>query len=307
MRTTGATLLTVTLALGSTIACGGGTPPPAAGTAMPMPPAADAKRYIVVGQILAVDPEKHTISIKHQDIVGYMPAMTMTFPVATTALMTDRVPGETITAVLAVDANGGRLVEITHTGNEPLPDRSNLASLAQGVLEPGAEAPDSALIDQDNKRRAFSEWGGQPTLLTFIYTRCPLPNFCPLMDRNFAAIQRAASADPALAGKFKLVSVTFDPEFDTPAVLKAHGQALGADPAVWTFLTGDRLTIERFAAKFGVGVVRDADTPNEVTHNLRTVLIGADRKIYNIYPGSDWSTTTVLNDLRAAISRAAAK
>jgi len=274
---------------------------------MAMPLAADAKRYVVVGQILVVSPDKQTISIKHQDIVGYMPAMTMTFPVATSDLMKDRVPGETITAVLAVDANGGRLVEITHTGNEPLPDRSNMASLAEGVLEPGAEAPDSGLIDQNDKRRAFSEWGGTPTLLTFIYTRCPLPNFCPLMDRNFATIQRVAGQDPALAGKFKLVSVTFDPEFDTPAVLKAHGATLGADPEVWTFLTGDRLTIERFAAKFGVGVVRDADTPNEVVHNLRTVLIGADRKIIKIYPGSDWSTATVIDDLRAAVSHAAAK
>ena len=267
--------------------------------------AANAKRYMVVGQILVVSPDKQTVSIMHHDIVGYMPAMTMTFPVATAALMKDRVPGEMVTAVLEVSAAAGKIVEITHTGNAPLPDRSNVVSLAAGVLEPGQEAPDSALIDQQNTRRSFAEWKGQPTLLTFIYTRCPMPNFCPLMDRNFATIQRTGSADPTLAGRFKLVSVSFDPDFDTPSVLKAHATKLAADPHVWTFLTADRLTVERFAAKFGVGVVREGSAPDQITHNLRTVLIGADRKIIKIYSGSDWSTTAALDDLRAAVTHAA--
>jgi protein SCO1/2 len=263
----------------------------------------NAKHYEIIGQILVVTPDKQTISIKHQDIVGYMPAMTMTFPVATPELMKDRVPGETITATLEVDDAMARITEITHTGNEPLPDRTNASSLAAGVLEQGADAPDAALIDQNNKRRSFSEWKGQPTLLTFIYTRCPLPNFCPLMDRNFVTIQRAGAADPKLAGKFKLVSVSFDPEFDTPAVLKAHAKTLGADESRWTFLTGDRSTVDRFAAKFGVGVIREG--PGDITHNLRTVLMGADGKLLMIYPGTDWSTTTVLNDLHEAVARAA--
>ncbi len=267
----------------------------------------NAKKYIVVGQILVVSEDKKTVSIKHQDIVNYMPAMTMTFPVATAELMKDRVPGELVTAVLEVTPAVGQLVEITHTGNAPLPDRTNVASLAAGVLEPGQHAPDSALIDQHNKRRSFGEWKGQPTLMTFIYTRCPMPNFCPLMDRNFATIQRAGRADAALAGKFKLVSVSFDPDFDTPAVMRAHATKLAADTNVWTFLTADRLTVERFAAKFGVGIVRDGSAPDDITHNLRTVLIGADRKIIKIYHGSEWSTTAVLNDLRAAVTDAAAK
>lgn len=287
--------------------CGGSAPAtttktPAAAATKSAP---NAKRYMVIGQILVVTPDKQTISIKHQDIVDYMPAMTMTFPVATAELMKDRVPGELITAVLEVSPAEGKIVEITHTGNAPLPDRTNVASLAAGVLEQGAMAPDAALIDQNNKRRSFSEWKGQPTLLTFIYTRCPMPNFCPLMDRNFVTIQRAGATDPKLAGKFRLVSVTFDPDFDTPAVLKAHAAKLGADEKQWTFLTADRLTVERFGAKFGVGVVREG--PGDITHNLRTVLIGADGKLLMIYPGSDWSTKTVLDDLREAVARAAAK
>ena len=297
-------VLTATLVAGVTAlaACGG---PSKETTTPPAKASANAKRYEVIGQILVVSADKQTISIKHQDIVGYMPAMTMTFPVATPELMKDRVPGETIKATLEVGDSMGRLIEITHTGNEPMPDKSNVASLAAGVLEQGEDAPDAALIDQNNKRRSFSEWKGRPTLLTFIYTRCPLPNFCPLMDRNFVAIQKAGAADPKLAGKFRLVSVTFDPDFDTPAVLKAHAKKLGADENLWTFLTADRITVERFAAKFGVGVVREG--PGDITHNLRTALIGADGKVLMIYPGAEWSTNTALADLREAVARAEKK
>jgi protein SCO1/2 len=117
------------------------------------------------------------------------------------------------------------------------------------------------------------------------------------------AIQKAGAADPKLAGKFRLVSVSFDPEYDTPAVLKAHAKKLGADESQWTFLTADRITVERFAAKFGVGIVREG--PGDITHNLRTALIGADGKVLMIYPGTEWSTTTALTDLREAVALAA--
>jgi protein SCO1/2 len=298
-------LATVTALAASVAACG--QPAPKDGAPSAVPQQAGSKRYTVVGQVLVVSPERQSLSIKHEDIVGYMPAMTMTFPVATPDLMKDRVPGELVKATLEVDDSAGRLVAIEHTGNAPLPDSANLVALAAEVLEPGQEAPDAALIDQNDKRRSFSEWRGEPTVLTFVYTRCPLPNFCPLMDKNFQTIQREGAKDPALAGKFKLVTVSFDPDYDTPAVLKAHAAKRGADPAVWTFLTGDRVTVERFAAKFGVGVVREGTEAGDLTHNLRTVLIGADGKILHIYGGSDWSTATLLDDLRAAVTHAPGK
>jgi len=264
------------------------------------PPASKAKRYAISGQVLVVNAAKQSLSIKHGDIVGYMPAMTMTFQVARADLMQGREPGELIAGTLEVDDTAGRIVEITRTGTAPMPDRASPTSMAASVLDEGDTAPDAALIDQDNRRRSFAEWRGTPTLVTFIYTRCPLPNFCPLMDRNFVAIQKQGAADPALKGQFKLVSISFDPDYDTPAVLKKHATSLGADPAGWSFLTADKVTIDRFAAKFGVGVVREGNAPGDTTHNLRTALIGADGKIRKIYGGSDWSVATVLADLRAA-------
>jgi hypothetical protein len=123
------------------------------------------------------------------------------------------------------------------------------------------------------------------------------------------AAARAEAAHPRLAraygstprGKIRLVSVSFDPDVDTPAVLRAHAARRKADPAVWTFLTGDRLTVERFAARFGVSVMRSPPESKEITHNLRTALISLEGRILKLYSGSEWTPTTMLADLRAAV------
>jgi protein SCO1/2 len=101
----------------------------------------------------------------------------------------------------------------------------------------------------------------------------------------------------------QLVSVSFDPEFDTPAVLRAHAARRKADPGVWTFLTGDRVPIERFAGRFGVSTMRTPPEANEVTHNLRTGLIGRDGRLARIYSGNEWTPSVVLADLRRAARR----
>jgi protein SCO1/2 len=261
------------------------------------------KRYPLTGQVIAVNAVQQTITIKHEDIPNYMPGMTMSFPVVRADLLNNRTPGELVKAVLEVSDSAGKIAEITHTGTAPLPSENETA-MAAGVLDVGGDVPDAALIDQFDKRRSISEWKGGLTLITFIYTTCPLPNFCPLMDQNFATIQRQVAEDPALKGKVKLISISFDPERDTPAVLKAHAAKFKADPAVWTFLTGDRVTIDRFAAKFGVGVVREGAGPASIAHNLRTALIGTDGKILRIYGGSDWTPSAALADLRAAATPA---
>jgi protein SCO1/2 len=263
-------------------------------------PAPPTKSYQLRGQVLAVHPDKQQVTIRHEDIAGYMPGMTMSFPVTKAELLSGREPGEMVTATLEVTDALGRLSAIERTGFQPLPTDSNAASIPGNLLEPGDVVPDAALIDQDNRRRAISEWRGSATVVTFIYTRCPLPNFCPLMDRHFATLQQAIASDPALTGKAKLVSISFDPDHDSPAVLSAHAKRLRADPSVWTFLTGDRVTLDRFAAKFGVGLIRPSDT-TEITHNLRTMLIGPDGRVVRIYSGSEWSPTKVLDDLRATL------
>ncbi len=247
-------------------------------------------------------PDRQQITVRHEDIAGLMPGMTMTFPVARPDLLTGRAAGELIEATLSVTDALGTLVAITSTGTAPLPEGAAQSALLADLLEPGSEVPDAALIDQDDRRRSLSEWRGSLLLVTFIYTSCPLPNFCPLMDQNFSTIQRAVAEEPALAGKVRLVSISFDPDHDTPAVLKAHAARLRAGPAVWTFLTGDRVTLERVAGRFGVALMREGQSP-EIAHNLRTGLIGADGRVIKLYSGSSWTPGEVLADLRAASRR----
>lgn len=265
-------------------------------------PAQPVKQYELTGQVLAVYEARQELAIKHDDIEGYMPGMTMSFPVATKSLMAGRTPGELIKATLEVDGLVGRIVTITHVGNAPLPD-TNTAAMTAGILAVGDQLPDAALIDQQDRRRSLSEWIGTPTVITFIYTRCPLPNFCPAMNRHFAALQKGLAADATLAGRARLISITFDPEYDTPAVLADFAAKYDSDPAVWTWLTGDRVTTDRLAAKFGVGLIREKDTPTEVIHNLRTTLVDGTGRVVKIYSGSDWTPAAVLADIRGVLAR----
>jgi protein SCO1 len=261
-------------------------------------PAEPARRFILQGQVLAVHPERRQITIRHGDIVGFMPAMTMSFDVTAPALLEGQAAGDLVTATLEVRDSLGRLTSITRTGSAPLPEGANELAMLQGVLDIGDPLPDAAFIDQQDRRRSLAEWRGRQTLVTFIYTRCPLPTFCPLMDQNFATIQRSVAEDPVLRGQVQLVSISFDPDHDTPAVLAAHAARLRADPQVWTFLTGDRVTVDRIAGRFGVGVLRGDTAADEIQHSLRTLLVGVDGRIKKVYSGSDWTTARVLADLR---------
>jgi protein SCO1/2 len=144
---------------------------------------------------------------------------------------------------------------------------------------------------------------GQRVALTFIYTRCPLPEFCPMMDRQFAAVQKTVAATPALAD-VRLVTVTFDPEYDTPAVLKAHAQRRSANPAVWTFATGAPEDVGRFAAQFGVYVERNPASAIDITHNLVTVVVDPAGRLVKRRTGNDWTAAELVADLTATAAPA---
>ncbi len=173
------------------------------------------------------------------------------------------------------------------------------ASAGFELLKPGEEIPNQLLIDQDGQPRPLSTLRGHRVALTFIYTRCPMPDFCPLMDRHFATIQREIKATPELAD-VRLLSVSFDPQFDTPPVLKAHAKKYEADPQVWSFVTGDRDEITRFAARFGVSVERAEQNPIDITHNLRTAIIDPQGRLVKVHTGNSWTPADIVADLKAA-------
>lgn len=271
--------------LGAVLSAGCSTPEPA------------TKSYQLTGQILAVHPEKQSLTIKHQDIPGYMPGMTMTFVARDASMVQGREPGEMVTATLEVGDTWGRLTAVTVTGKEPIAAMPAEIALAQGLLQAGDTLPDATFTDQDGRARALSEWRGGPLAITFTYTRCPLPEFCPRIDRNFAETAKAIASDKSLRGRAKLLTISFDPGHDTPAVMKAHAKAIGADPAVWTFATGTREQVELFAARFGVAVTRTGDTPEDIMHNLRTIVAGPDGTIRALHSGSEWTSAQLIVDL----------
>jgi protein SCO1 len=248
----------------------------------------EPRRFPLTGQVLSVKPDRTELVVRHDEVKGFMPAMTMPFRLKDPALADGRVPGELIRATLVVTDDAAWLEKVERTGWAPVPEDRGLAPPPVALLGPGDAIPDETLIDQDGRAFQASSLEGSAVLLTFVYTRCPLPEFCPRMDAWFGAVQKAVK-DGRLRGRVRLVSVSFDPDFDTPAELRAHASRVGADPAIWTFATAPRARVEAWAARFGLSVIRDGDRPADITHNLRTAVIDRRGRLVTILDGNRWT------------------
>lgn len=257
------------------------------------------RTYELKGQVVAVNPARQELSIKHEDIPGFMPGMTMAFKVRDARLLDGRLAGDLVTATLVVDDTDAFLSWVAKTGHAPLTERPPAVS-GMSLLDVGAVVPDVMLTDEAGKERRLSEWRGRTVAVTFIYTRCPLPDFCPRMDRNFAAVQREVLADAGLRERVRLLSVSFDPRFDTPAILAAHARRVGADPSIWHVLTGTVEAIDPFAARFGVSIIREDADMKEIVHNLRTAVIAGDGRLVKVFKGMGWTPAELVAALRDA-------
>lgn len=285
-------VLATAWALGS--ACGGGT-------------VEGDRTYTMQGQVLSVAPERKETIVKHEAIPGFMDAMTMPYYVRDGREIAGLKPGDLITSTLVVEGGGAAyLREVRRVGEAPLERAATSESASPGasstgmdLLQEGEPAPNARFVDQDGRTREFASFfanDGSVVVLTFIYTRCPLPNFCPLMDRHFAAVQARLATTPGY-DRVHLLTVSFDPAHDTPAVLKRHAASLGADPARWTFLTGTQEDVDRFAARFGVSVMRAPSGEADITHNLRTAVIDRTGRLAKVYTGNDWTPEQLLANL----------
>lgn len=258
-----------------------------------------SREYELRGQVLAVDAERGELTIRHDDIPGFMPGMTMPFKVTDPNGMQGRVPGDLVRATLVVKETEAYLSRVERVGHVPLQE-DDVPPAASPIAMPGDIAPDMRFVDQSGQERRLSDFRGSVVAVTFIYTRCPVPNFCPLMDRNFATVQRELAATGGPGQRAHLVSVSFDPEFDTPAVLAAHAARVGADTNSWSFVTGTREELEPFAKAFGVTMIRSDADQIEIIHNLRTAVIDPQGRIVTIFSGNDWTPTDLLRAMRAA-------
>jgi len=259
-----------------------------------------AREYTVEGQVVAIRRSDRRVVIRHGDIKGFMPGMTMPFAVKDEALLDAAKAGDFVTATLVVSEGDAWLSRVTPTGrHEAVPEGAASPRVMDPPIGEGDTVPDVTLVDQAGKPFTPASMRGRTWAVTFAYTRCPLPTFCPTLERRFLAAQEAIKADRAL-GDVRLVSVSIDPAFDTPDVLRAHAATLGADTGIWRFTTGTREAVDRFGERFGVVVERGSGSPEDFVHSMRTAVIGRDGRVARVFEGTEWQGQALVEALASA-------
>jgi protein SCO1/2 len=259
------------------------------------------KRYAFKGKVISVDKNASTANIDNEPIVGFMDPMIMPYSMKPASMLDQIQPGDSITAEVVVEPDKYWLENVKVTGHSQRPAKP---AASVHIPSPGDEVPDFKLVNQSGKNISLHHYRGQTLLLTLIYTRCPFPDFCPRVSHEFAAIDRQLSADPTRYGKTHLLSISFDPEQDTPKVLRAYGYecAGSKDPRLftrWEFSVIPQSELAEFADYFALTYKEEGGL---ITHSLSTALISPDGKILKWYHGADWQASDLLQEVAAAHS-----
>ena len=257
------------------------------------------QRFELVGTVVSADPESRQLTIAHDEIPGFMAAMTMPFEADADWVYEVARGGERITATLVYDGTRAWLEEIVLTGSPDATPVDAEEELVAGAV-PGAAIPLIELVDQDGDTVDFTDFHDGYLLVTFIYTRCPLPNFCPLMSSHFAAIHGAVGARREEYPELHLLSISIDPDNDTPAVLREYGRRYVGDATGaferWSFATAAMLDLRDLAEFVGLKYTPDQGL---VLHNLRTLLLDPEGRVHNLWIGNTWEPAEVLDELRS--------
>jgi protein SCO1/2 len=267
--------------------------------------AGEVKTFPIHGRIVSVDAAKGNVSLDAAAVPGFMEAMTMSYKLKDASVVSELHPGDLIMAKL--------LVHKTADGyDDPQLDEIVVTAQAKPDYKPAVEyhvptvgdaVPDFKLVNENGKTIHLAQFKGRVLLLTFIYTRCPLPDFCPKMSKNFAEVDKALQGDPTLYRETHLLSISFDPKEDTPAVLKSYGVAYTGPAskdrfAHWDFAVSPVDELAAVTQWFNVGV-----TPGDggsLTHSLSTVLVGKDGKVVAWYPTNEWTPAEMLGAVKSA-------
>jgi protein SCO1 len=266
------------------------------------------KRYPFSGHVVSVDTQSKSALVDGDAIPGFMDAMAMPYKVKPAATLNHLLPGDTISAEVVVVPR-----DTSNDDTEPAYWLENVRVTAHAdttpavapnslhIPAPGEEVPDFSFTNQDGKRISLKQFRGKTLLLTFIYTRCPFPDFCPRMSSNFAEIYKQLGGNPALSAT-QLLSISFDPEHDSPKVLRdyAHQVAHTQDAALfsrWQFAAPSSADLPKIANFFALTVKPEGGL---ITHNLSTAVIGPDGKILKWYHGGDWQPSDLIKDVASS-------
>ncbi len=265
----------------------------------------EEKTFPVKGRIISTDATH--VTLDHEVVPGFMEAMTMPYKLKDPSIVSELHPGDRISARIIVqqDNAGFRSPELDNVVviAQARPDYK--PAVQYNVPKPGDAVPDFKLINQDSKAIRIKQFKGKVLVVTFIYTRCPLADYCPRMSSNFAEIDKALAIDPAQYSGTHLLSISFDPEYDTPAILRNYGAAYTRryakeNFAHWDFAAPSAKNLDEITRYFGVGI-----TPGEgktLNHSLSTAVIDRQGRIAAWFPTNDWKTEEVLGAIRKALS-----
>jgi len=254
-----------------------------------------AQHHTTTGLVLATDSRAATVTISHDAFPGFMDAMAMPFDLKGGARSVKLTAGDRVKFRLSVKGGRSWVDRVEVVSASPV-DAGLQQTPAAPVLVPvGAAIPDFELVDQDAQRVAMSSLKGKVVAVTFIYSRCPLPDYCPRMVDNFRAVRDrfAARMDKDLV----LLTISFDPQYDTPQILARYAASHRANMPGWHFLTGEPANIERVCNAFGIQYFAEEGL---ITHSLQTAIVGRDGRLAATVEGKDF-TPQQLGDLVGAV------
>lgn len=248
--------------------------------------------YEVTGVVEAVDADQGQIKIAHEEIPGFMPAMTMNFDVVPKTLLAGIEPGLKVHFTLEREATRLRITAIRSLGGEPAAGVGG----GFGGLAEREPAPEFRLIDQDGRPVALGDLRGKAVVLDFVFTRCDGP--CPILTSARVTLQRRLPE--SLVPQTHFVSISIDPESDTPARLRRYATDRGADLRSWSFLTGDPARVKETLRDYWVGWRPDGD--GDIDHLVVTYLIDPEGQIARRYLGLEHPPEEILQDLEEVLS-----
>ncbi|MEO8428583.1 MAG: SCO family protein [Verrucomicrobiota bacterium] len=293
-------LLAATLLVGASavVSCDRNQPSPS-----PQSQTSGRTNYQVKGIVKELKVDGRTVVIQHEDVPGYMPAMTMPFKVKNTNELTNLQSEDRVSFQMVVTSDEGWIENVVRVGTakgEILPSVESFRRVRDvDPLKVGDLMPDYRFTNELGHAVSLKDFKGKALALTFIFTRCPFPEFCPKLSNNFAEAYKRLMTTSNAPTNWNLLSISFDPTNDTPAVLKAYAGRYNYDSNYWSFVTGAMIDIDAITEQFGLGFSRQGPTIN---HNLRTVVVDANGRVRRILTGNDWKAAELVEEIgRAAV------